>query len=125
MTVHVPLYAGAVVSILWGAAHVLPTKGVVAGFEPLSRDHRLVLVMEWVAEGLTLVFLGVLALLVTALAGPTAAGAGVAYRVSAGMLLVMALWTAVTGGRTRVVFFKICPFVKTLIAGLFLVGSLA
>lgn len=125
MTAQVPLYAGSVVSILWGVAHILPTKGVVSGFGPLSRDNRLVLVMEWVAEGLTLVFLGVLGLLVTALAGPAAAGAAVAYRVSAGMLLLMAVWTAVTGARTTVVFFKICPWVKTLVAGLFLVGSLA
>ena len=123
MSAEILLYTGAVVSLLWGIAHIVPTTRVVAGFEPLSRDNRLVLVMEWVAEGLTLVFIGGLVLSITALVGPSAAGAAVAYRACAGMLLLMALWTAVTGARTAVLFFKICPVVKTVVAGLFLVGS--
>ena len=125
MTAQVPLYAGSAIILLWGVAHIIPTRNVVAGFEPLSRDNRLVLTMEWVGEGLTLTFLGLLGLLITALAGPTAAGAAVTYRAVAGMLLTMAAWTAVTGGRTAVVFFKICPFVKSLAAVMLFVGSLA
>ena len=75
MTAHVLLHAGSLVIIAWGIAHIAPTRSVVAGFEPLTRDNRLVLTMEWVAEGLTLVFIGVLALLMTAVTGPGAAGA--------------------------------------------------
>lgn len=125
MTPQLPLYAGSAIAALWGVAHIVPTRNVLAGFEPLSRDNRLVLKMEWVAEGLTLVFLGVLGFLVTVLAGPTGAGAVVVYRAAAGMLLVMAAWTAVTGARTAVVFFKICPLVKSVVAVLFVVGSVA
>ncbi len=116
-------YAGSIIILLWGIAHILPTRIVVAGFEPLSPDNRLILTMEWVGEGLALVFIGVLGLLVTALVEPGATGAVVTYRACAGMLLVMAAWTAVTGARTAVVFFKICPVVKTVGAGLFILGS--
>jgi len=124
MTAHVLLYAGSVIIIVWGIAHIVPTRSVVAGFEPLTRDNRLVLTMEWVAEGLTLAFIGVLALLMTAVTGPGAAGAALVYRTLAGMLMVLAVWTAVMGGRTPAVPFKICPVVKTCVAVLFVWGSL-
>jgi hypothetical protein len=42
------------------------------------------------------------------------------YGLAAGMLLVMAVLTAVTGARGSVVFFKICPVVKTVAAVLLL-----
>jgi len=109
--------------LLWGVAHIVPTRAVVAVFEPLSRDNRLVLTMEWVAEGLALIFIGTLAFLTTAVVGSEAAGAAVVYRASAAMLVVLAAWTALTGGRTAVVQFKICPVVKTTVAVLFVVGS--
>ena len=59
------LYLGAVLLILWGVAHIIPTRGVVAGFGALSEDNRINIIMEWVAEGLALAFVGALAALVT------------------------------------------------------------
>ena len=117
------LYTGSAIIFAWGVAHIVPTKSVVAGFEPLTRDNRLVLTMEWIAEGLTLAFIGVLGVLMTALVGPETAGAAVAYRACAGMLVVLAAWTALMGARTAVVMFKICPVVKTAVAAMFVVAS--
>jgi hypothetical protein len=45
--------AGGVVFV-WGIAHVIPTRQVVAGFGEITRDNRLVLTMEWVAEALAM-----------------------------------------------------------------------
>ena len=45
------------------------------------------------------------------------------YRVSAIMLLAVAVLTAVTGARTPVIFFKICPFLLATSAGLLLAAS--
>lgn len=123
MTAELILYSGSGLIFLWGIAHIVPSKAVVAGFEPLTRDNRLILTMEWVAEGLALAFIGALGVLVTAAAGPQATVAPVVYRACAGMLLGLAAWTALSGGRTAVVQFKICPVVKTVAAGLFLLGS--
>ncbi len=39
-------YVAAGAIALWGVAHVLPTRRVVVGFEPLSTDNRRVLVQE-------------------------------------------------------------------------------
>lgn len=42
----------------------------------------------------------------------------------AAMLILMAGLTALTGVRTPIVLKKICPFVKGVIAGLFIVASI-
>lgn len=117
------LYIGSGVIILWGIGHLIPTKPIVSGFGEISEDNRKIITMEWLAEGLTLVFLGVLVLLVTLLAGYEAEAANIVYLASAVMLLVMAVLTLSTGARTSVVPIKICPAVKTIVAVLFILGS--
>ncbi len=62
--------------------------------------------------------------MVTAVGGGTTA-AHWTYRVTAGALLVLAVLTALTGARTRVVWFKVCPVLLTGSAVLLLVASLA
>ncbi len=80
--------------------------------------------MEWVAEGLTLCFIGALVLYVTLVAGPVNPVSVIVYRASAIMLLVMAVWTGVTGARTSVIPIKICPIVKTAVAILYIWASI-
>ena len=117
------LYIGSGVIILWGIAHLIPTKSIVNGFGKISEDNKKIIKMEWAAEGLALCFIGALVLLVTLLAGYEAEAANIVYLASAVMLLVMALLTALTGARTSVVAIKICPAVKTIVAVLFILGS--
>lgn len=109
---------------LWGLSHAIPTRAVVAGFGQISADNRLVLVQEWLAEAVTMWSFAALVIVVTAVGGSTSA-ADWTYRVIAGALLVLAALTAVTGARTRVVWFKICPVLLTSSAALLLVASLA
>jgi hypothetical protein len=112
-----PVYIGSVVILLWGAAHVAALKPVVPGFGTLSPDNKRIITMEWIAEGLTMCFIAVLTLLVTFRAEASAA---FVVRASAVMLLVMAVLSATTGARTSVVPMKLCPVVKTIVAGLML-----
>ena len=79
--------------------------------------------MEWIAEGLTLCFIGLLVLFVTILEGSQNSASLIVYRASASMLISMAGLTLFTGARTSIVPIKICPFVKTAVAALFFVGS--
>jgi hypothetical protein len=123
MTSDVLVYLGAIVITAWGVAHIAPTRAVVAGFGAMSDDNRRMILMEWVAEGMALVFIGLLVLLVTAIHGSEDAVSLTVCRISAAMLLVMAAWTALTGARTSILPMKICPAVKTAVAALFLVGS--
>ncbi|MFC1985038.1 hypothetical protein ACFLT4_03345 [Chloroflexota bacterium] len=117
------LYIGSIIITLWGIAHIIPTKPIVRGFGEISEDNKKIITMESIAEGLTLCFLGVLVLLVTALAGSQNPAAFIVYMASAVMLLVMAGLTLLTGARTSIVWYKICPVVKTIVAVLFLLGS--
>jgi hypothetical protein len=117
------LYAGSAIITLWGIAHIVPTKNVVNGFGTISEDNKRIITMEWVAEGLTLCFIGLLVLFITILGDSQNDTSLIVYRASAAMLIAMAGWTAITGARTPIVPIKICPFVKTVVAILFILGS--
>ena len=88
MTSEVLTSAGAVIILLWGVAHLVPTRSVVHGFGPISVENRRIITMEWVAEGLTLCFLGVLVLLVVLREGLTPTSILVCKTYAAMLLLV-------------------------------------
>jgi len=73
-----------------------------------------------VAEGLTMVFIGLLVLATTILIGPGSTIAKLVFYAAAAMLIVMAIWSAFTGARTSILPMKACPFVKTIVAILFI-----
>jgi len=79
--------------------------------------------MEWVAEGLAMCFIGALTLSITKSVGFLNPVSIIVYRASAGMLIAMAVLTGLTGARTSIVPIKICPYIKSTAAVLFLVGS--
>jgi hypothetical protein len=117
------LYIGSAVITLWGIAHIVPTKSVVSGFGPISQDNKRIITMEWIAEGLTLCFIGLLVLLVTIWGEGRNQTSAIVYMTSAVMLVIMAALTSVTGARTSIVPIKICPFVKVAAAILFFLGA--
>jgi hypothetical protein len=121
MVKDVMVYTGSAIAIIWGIAHLAPTRSIVTGMKNISRDDKMVFKMEWIAEGLALMFLGVLVLLINILHGIDNPVTHTVFRLSAIMLLVMAALTAFTGARTKVIFFKICPAVKTVIAALVII----
>lgn len=118
------VYIGSIVIILWGIAHVIPTKAIVNGFGAISEDNRKILTMELIAEGLTLIFLGVLPLLVTISVGIHDRTAGIVHLACAAMLLVMAILTGMTGARTSIIWYKLCPAIKTIVAALFILSTI-
>ncbi len=59
------LFAGSLIAILWGMAYIVPTSIVVANFGDISDDNRRIITMEWISSGLTLIFTGLLALVIT------------------------------------------------------------
>jgi hypothetical protein len=121
MSLWLMIFGGAL-ALFWGAAHIFPTRSVVAGFGELSSDNRRVLIMEWIAEGLTLIFLGVLVLLVC----PSVAvehSARLAVRACAAMLVALATLSAATGARTSNLPMRLCPLVKLTAAGLLIAGT--
>jgi hypothetical protein len=117
------IYTGSVIIFLWGIAHLIPTSNIIKGFGEISADNKKILAMEIIAEGLTLVFLGVLPALVTIYGDMESTTANIVYFAEAGMLLAMALVTVLTGARTPVFWYKLCPAVKIITAAFFVLGS--
>lgn len=79
--------------------------------------------MEWMAEGVTHISIGLLVILATAIEGAGDATTQLVYVVSAGVLVVLAAITAGTGARTPVIWFRVCPFVLTGSALLLVLAS--
>jgi hypothetical protein len=117
-------YAASAILIAWGSAHLVPTRAVAASFGGISLDNRRILVMEWIAEGITHISIGVLVILTTAAEGAGDPTTQLVYRVAASVLVALAVLTAVTGGRTAVIWFRVCPFALTTAAVLLLGATL-
>lgn len=118
------LYIGSVIITLWGIAHIVPTKSIVTGFGNISEDNRRIITMEWIAEGLTLLFIGLLVLSITILGDLQNPVSIFVYRISAMMLFIMAVLSQLTGARTSIIPMKFCPVIKTIVAILFFLGSI-
>jgi hypothetical protein len=115
-------YLAAAITGLWGVAHAVPTRQVLAGFAPITPDNRRVLLQEWLAEAITMWGIAALVIVVTA-AGGGAGVTGWVYRAAAVLLLALALLTGLTGARTPVIWFRICPVLLTSSAALLLLAS--
>jgi len=120
---HALLYTASVVVAGWGLAHLAPTASVVASFGLISLDNKRVLAMEWVAEGVAMIFVGSLVAAVTLIDGDLGSVAVLVDRMAAGVLAAIAVLTAATGARTPVLWFKACPFVMSTCVVLILIGS--
>ncbi|MFH1943356.1 MAG: hypothetical protein ABIL68_14740 [bacterium] len=115
---------GSSLIVVWGIAHLVPTKKVICGLGDLTKDGRRIAVMTWVSEGFTLIFMGVLmGVMMFAFDGDSYTVFWTA-RVCAGFLVVVAVLSFFTGARTSVIPMKICPFVKLSAALLLFIGSL-
>ena len=117
------LYLGAALTALWGISHLIPTRGVVAGFGEISDDNRHIITMEWIVEGVSLIFIGVLVAVVTAIDAEAEVSTAV-YIVSAVGLLVLALVALLTGFKVSFLPFKLCPVILTVSAVLVLAGAI-
>ena len=114
------LYAGSIIITIWGLAHLtIPTKRIVDGFGPITEDNKRILLMEWLMEGILLVFLGSIVAVVRTLAPADEFAPTIVYRASAVVLIIMAGVSVVTGARTRIAPMRLCPLIFLATAVLF------
>ena len=119
----VMLYLGAALTALWGIAHLFPTGSVVKGFGAISADNQRIITMEWIVEGVSLIFIGTLVASVTFI-DPIGTVSKAVFLLSAIVLLVLASVSLLTGFKVNFLPFKLCPFIFTASALLILVGGL-
>lgn len=116
------LYLGAALTAVWGISHLIPTKNVVAGFGDISDDNRQIITMEWIVEGVSLIFIGALVAVVTFI-DPRGTVSMAVYIVSTIGLLALALVSLFTGFKINFLPFKLCPFILTVSAALVIAGA--
>jgi hypothetical protein len=116
------LYIGAIVTGIWGISHLIPTKNVVAGFGDISEDNRNIITMEWIIEGVSLIFIGALVGVLTYI-GPFGELPRAAYAVVVAGLLALAIVSLFTGFKVKFLPFRLCPFILTISAALVFVGG--
>jgi hypothetical protein len=118
------LLTGAMLTAFWGVAHLFPTRPVVEGFGDISLDNRRIITMEWITEGVSLIFIGslVAAVNLTERAAPVSA---VVYYSSAAAMIVLAIVSLATGFKVNFLPYKLCPVIFALSALLFIVGAMS
>ena len=117
------IYTGAMLPLIWGISHIFPTKSVVQGFGDISQDNKYIIVMEWLIEGIALIFVGVLIVIVTIM-DPTSKISIATYIVSSCFLFVLAIVSLFTGFKIDFIPFRLCPIIFTLSAVLISLGWL-
>jgi hypothetical protein len=117
------IYLGAALTGLWGISHLFPTKSIVANFGNISFDNKQIITMEWIIEGVALIFMGLLVLTVT-LIDPISAVSRAIYFLTSTGLIVLAVVSLFTGFKVAFLPYKLCPFIFTLSALLIFIGGL-
>jgi predicted RND superfamily exporter protein len=121
MTGHILIIIGAAITVIWGVAHLFPTKSVVKGFGDISADNKNIITMEWIVEGVSLIFIGIVVLGVN-FTDATSDNAAFVFLASAGILIILALVSLFTGFKINFLPFKLCPMLFTTSALLILSG---
>ncbi|MFC2126001.1 hypothetical protein ACFLU5_14455 [Bacteroidota bacterium] len=114
-------YIAGILTLLWGIAHLFPTAGVVEDFGDISSDNKLIITMEWIIEGLALIFLGILTIVVTKTDTESKLSTNV-YLLITTMLFSLAILSLFTGFRVDFLPFKLCPVIFSASAILMIVG---
>ena len=117
------LYSGSAFIAFWGIAHLFPTKSVVAGFGEISADNKRIITMEWIIEGIALIFIGSINAIVTAI-DHTSSISLVIYMSSVVVLFVLAFVSFLTGFKISFLPFKLCPVIFIASAVLIILGGL-
>lgn len=106
------LFIGGGLSLIWGIAHLFPTRNVVNDFGEISGDNKHIITMEWIVEGVSLIFLGILINVVT-MVDHSSTLARAVYWVAVAELNVLSLVSLFTGFNVNFLPFKLCPLIFT------------
>ena len=122
MTNQVLLYLGSSFLFFWGAAHLFPTRSVVKGFGDISPDNKRIITMEWITEGLALMFIAAVVASVTYFDYASAISRTV-YWLSFVMLNILSIVSLFTGFKVNFLPYKLCPVIFTTASILIVAGS--
>lgn len=117
------LYAGAALPLIWGVAHLFPTRNVVAGFGDISLDNKRVITMEWINEAAALVFISAVVFAATFIDHTSPVSQAV-YGLSFVALNALSVISLTTAFKISFLPYKLCPLFFTTSSILILLGML-
>lgn len=116
------LFIGGALTLLWGISHLFPTSGVIKDFGNISFDNKMIITMEWITEGMTLIFLGILTTIVTMIDSKSRLSKTIYVSISV-MLFALSILSLFTGFRVNFLPYKLCPLIFSTSAILILIGN--
>jgi len=116
------LYAGSALVLFWGVAHLFPTKSVVRGFGGISRDNKRIITMEWIIEGVSLIFISAVVIAANFIDRTNAVSKAI-YWLCFITLNVLSMVSLMKGFKIKFLPFKLCPVVFTIASILILLGN--
>jgi hypothetical protein len=116
------LYMAGALTLVWGISHLIPTATVVSEVGDISFDNKMIITMEWIIEGVTLILIGILTTIVTAVDSESKISSLI-YSSIAFFLLTLAIISLFTGFRIDFLPFKLCPVIFSTSAILILIGT--
>ena len=116
------LYVGSVFTVVWGVAHLFPTKSVVNSFGEITIDNKRIITMEWIIEGVFLIFIGLLCSGITYLNIPSII-ADYVFILSSIFLFLLAVISLFTGFKVNFLPYKLCPIIFSSSAILIIIGT--
>jgi hypothetical protein len=116
------VYLGGTLAMIWGVAHLYPTGNVIKGFGNITADNVHIIRMEWINEGLTLIFIGLLTIICTILNDDETRVIKAVYLLTFLMLISMSVLSLFTGFKIDFLPFRLCPLIFTVSGLLILQG---
>jgi len=117
------LFIGAALPLIWGIAHLFPTNSVVKGFGDISLDNKRIITMEWIIEGVALIFIGVVLAAVTYV-DYTNVVSNLIYTIAFLFLNILSIVSIMTGFKINFIPFRLCPIIFTGSSIMILLGNL-
>lgn len=122
MSVEILVYTASAVIILWGLFQAYPTKSRSKVIGELSGDNNKIVSMEWIAEGVTFILIGILVITVTYIAGTEKVGSRIVYLSSSVMLLILTLWSLSKISAKWTKTMKACLVIKSTVGLIYFVS---
>ena len=117
------LLVGALTISILGIIHLILTNRVVEGFGEIIGDNRNIITMEWILEGVSLIFIGLIVAVVT-LIDPMNIVSKAVFWTCACELGVLTIVSFLIGFKVNHIAFKLSPIIFLFSSILLIIGIL-
>jgi hypothetical protein len=106
------IMASSLLLMFWGIAHLIPVKSVIKNFGNITKDNIRILTMEWISEGILIIFIATIVATLTALDFHSMISITIYIQciIALNILSIVSFFTAY---KVSGMPYKLCPFILT------------